>query len=148
MLLVGFAIGFDLKPSTPETTTRTLTSLSTLTQTASSPQRPSTTTFQAANVTFKDAKWPQNFALGQYSLAVLTCGPPCEDETFMNTGSEVNFTVAYSDQTQVLSFGWPPMLSTPDQLPGPSMATVYDGGITVSWFTNSTGLYVNVSTSS
>lgn len=134
------------------TQTVTITTASMITTQVSTPTVQ--TSSYASNVVFEATKWPANFTVGQYSFSVAACGPPCQTGTgvnlTINLGSEVNFNVTYQGQTQMMEFGWPPVPPNnyPNALPSPSIGTAYGGGVTLNWFTNSTGLYVSISAKS
>jgi hypothetical protein len=108
------------------------------------------TSFYASNVVFKYTKLPANFTVDGYSFGLV-----CNGECVINVhgtptqyfDTTVIFNVTRSDQSQLMFFGWPPTEPTTIEPPVTS-GSAYNGQVLVTWFTNSTGVYVIISAKS
>lgn len=140
---------------TARTVTQTNTTVTTQTVTrtlyGTSPSSAQTVAYPA-NVTLKYGKLlPRSFSVGEYSYDVVcdyedSCTYVYNGSTIMNLGLMLVFNVTSSQgQGQTVVFQWPPIVPT-GSLPSPPNTSVFGGLVTYDWFTNSSGVYMTIST--
>ena len=110
-------------------------------------QSVSTSSVSLEDTTIQFSTIQNDFTMGGYSFRLLCNGDYCQTTsgtvTSVNLGSTVLFNITIGSESQTLEFGWAPNQS-PTVVPVPQQASAFNGAVTMTWFTNSTGLYLSI----
>jgi hypothetical protein len=90
---------------------------------------------------------PQKFSGGGYTFFMVYNGTAyasvVNGTTTVNLGFSLVFDVSNGSVNETTIFGWA-YQPLPNQLPVPNYASLFGGKVTLKWYTNSIGLYMQV----
>ncbi len=125
--------------STPTTSSTNTTTTSTTTST--------TSTSPSYNEMFFYQTMPQKFNVDGYTFFMVyngtAYGSVVNGTMTVNLGFSLVFDVSNGSVNETIVFGWASQ-PLPNEVPVPNYASLFNGKVTLKWFSNSTGLYMQI----
>jgi hypothetical protein len=108
---------------------------------------------ETGTITYPKAELPQQFQVGGFAFSLVSNGTNfvgANGTSYPGFDYAFNVTYSYGNETGLspaqVVFTWPSIAASSSQEPSPFISAPFQANVVMRWFTNSTGLYLTVTT--